>query len=144
MCFLCGIYKKIMKRTVAAIFLIIIIYSCRQSVNQFAVKTVNADSIAINYFTGDGKMDTVTSVKIIRDKDKINQLAKMISGYTTGAFKCGSDGSIHFFKNNAVIQDVYFRMNDVQCMHFSFMLEGKMYNTELNPEGRQLLEGLKK
>ena len=59
-------------------------------------------------------------------------------------FKCGYDGSLHFFKMNRIIQHVNFRMNDVQYMHFSFILKGKLYTTQLLPEAKQLLDGLRK
>ncbi len=134
-----------MQKIYYLLFLSIIFYcSCKNAITQLPEKVNNADSIAINYFKGDGSMDSVIAVKIIRDKDKINQLAEMIGGSTTDEFKCGSDGSIHFFKNNMVIQDVAFRMNDVQCMHFSFTLDGAFYSTELKPESKQLLESFKK
>ncbi len=118
--------------------------SCKQSVTQLSAKIIDSDSMAINYFKGDGSMDTVIAVKIIRNKDQINQLAKMAGGHATDNFKCGYDGSLHFFKMGKVIQDIDFRMNDVQCMHFSFMLEGKLYTTGLSPEAKQLLEGLRR
>lgn len=105
----------------------------------------DADSVAINYFKGDGTMDAVDTVKIIRDKKTIAQLAELISKESSGKVnKCGYDGSLHFFKQNMVIQDIYFRMNDVNCMQFSFLQEGKSAATILTPEAKQLLESVRK
>jgi hypothetical protein len=126
------------------IIIAILFTSCKNAVTQLTAKVVDADSMAINYFKGDGSMDTVVAVKIIRNKEQVNQLAKMAGGTITDNFKCGYDGSLHFFKMSKVIQDIDFRMNDVQCMHFSFMLEGKLYATALSPEAKQLLESLRK
>ena len=128
----------------AAILISLSFISCTQSVTQLSAKIADSDSMAINYFKGDGSMDTVITVKIIRNKEQINQLAKMAAGHTADNYKCGYDGSIHFFKMDKVIQDIDFRMTDVQCMHFSFMLEGKLYATTLSPEAKQLLENLRK
>ena len=89
-------------------------------------------------------MDTVTKVIIIKNKKQLGQLADYTESGTTENYRCGYDGSLHFFKMNRVIQNIDFRMNDVQCMHFSFMLEGKIFNTQLSPEAKQLLEGLRK
>jgi hypothetical protein len=128
----------------AVILISLSFISCTQSVTQLSAKIADSDSMAINYFKGDGSMDTVIAVKIIRNKEQINQLVKMAGGHTADNYKCGYDGSIHFFKMDKVIQDIDFRMNDVQCMHFSFMLEGKLYATTLSPEAKQLLENLRK
>jgi hypothetical protein len=100
--------------------------------------------MAINYFKGDGTMDTVVAVKIISDKNKMNQLAKMAGGTVTDNSNCGFDGSLHFFKNNQVIQDISFRINDSKCSHFSFKLDGKLYFTELSPEAKDMILSFKK
>lgn len=99
--------------------------------------------MAINWFKGDGSMDTVVAVKIIRDKNSINQLAKLAGGNVNSKTNCGYDGSLHFFKMDKVIQDIRFRMNDENCLHFEFVLEGKPYSTGLNAEARTLLQSLR-
>jgi len=103
-----------------------------------------ADSVAINYFKGDGSMDTVIKVIILRDKKQVSSLAGYVEGGTTEPAKCGYDGSLHFFKNNIVLKDVDFRMNDAQCMHFSFVLDNNMYTTRLSAEAKTFLESVKK
>lgn len=100
--------------------------------------------MAINYFKGDGTMDTVVAVKIISDKSKITQLAKIAGGTVTANNNCGFDGSLHFFKNNQVIQDISFRMYDPECNHFSFKLDGKLYCTQLKAETKDFILSLKK
>lgn len=99
--------------------------------------------MAINWFKGDGSMDTVLAVKIIHDKNTINQLAKMAGGQVTESFKCGYDGTLHFFKMNRVIQDIRFKLNDEQCSNFSFVLEGQGYNTALTAAAKALLKTLR-
>ncbi len=104
----------------------------------------NADSIAIKYYTEDGRTDTVTSVKIIRDKNAINQLVDLISASKIPIkTNCGYDGSIHFFKMDTVVQDINFRMNDDNCKQFSFMEDGKPAATNLSENAKQLLKSLK-
>lgn len=123
---------------------IMILCSCNNTNTAFIEKVKDADSVAINYFKGDGSMDTVVAVKIIRDKQQIEQLGGFIAAAASENFKCGYDGSLHYFKKGMVLQDVDFRMNDAQCMHFSFILNGQLYATKLTPEARQLLESVKK
>lgn len=114
--------------------------SCNKSNKQIAAAIANADSVAINYFAGDGKMDSVRSVKIIRDKAKLEQLAGFISASSASDHQCGIDGSIHFFKKNMVMQDIDFRMNDANCMYFRFKTNGEYQSTTLSPEAKQFLE----
>lgn len=99
--------------------------------------------MAINWFKGDGSMDTVIAVKIIKDKNIINQLAKLAGGTVQSNTNCGYDGSLHFFKMDRVIQDIRFRMNDKNCLQFDFVLEGKPYSTGLNAEAKTLLQSLR-
>ena len=104
----------------------------------------SADSVAINYFKGDGTMDTVVKVIVLRDKKQISSLADYVEGGATDEARCGYDGSLHFFKNNMVLKDVDIRMNDVQCMHFSFVLDNNRYTTKLSAEAKTFLETGKK
>jgi hypothetical protein len=137
------IYKKKMKH-IFAIFITSLLFSCS---NPTGIKEVliTADSVAINYFTGNGNMDTVTNMVMLKDKNKINQIANFIESSSATDNKCGYDGSLHFFKKNMVLQDVDFRMNDVQCMHFSFKLrDGKKYHTTLSAEAKQFLISVNK
>ena len=118
--------------------------SCDKTNTKIKEVITGSDSIAINYFKGDGSMDTVTKVRIIRDKVVIEQLADYIAAVAaTSDIKCGYDGSLHFFKKNMVIKDIDFRMNDVNCMQFSFLQEGKLTATTLSPEAKQFLESIK-
>lgn len=99
--------------------------------------------MAINWFKGDGSMDTVVAVKIIKDKNAINRLAKLTAGYVTENKNCGYDGSLHFFKMDKVIQDIHFRMNDKQCNNFYFVFNGQAYTTELDAEAKTRLQSLR-
>jgi hypothetical protein len=103
-----------------------------------------SDSVAINFFKGDGTRDTVVKVMILRDKKQVRDLAGYIESGTIENVNCGYDGSIHFFKNNMVVKDIDFRMNDAQCMHFSFVLDKNIYSTKLSAEAKTFLEAVKK
>lgn len=90
-------------------------------------------------------MDSVVAVKIVRDKKVIEDLSTMISASSAKPkIKCGYDGSLHFFKNNMVIQDIDFRMNDAACMYFTFKQEGELKASVLSPSTYQLLKKIRK
>ncbi len=134
-----------MKKIITFFILSLLFISCNNAGKQLKERIVDADSVAINYFKGDGTMDTVEVVKIIRDKQTLDQLTNLITTagatYTTN---CGVDGSIHYFKKNRVVQDIEFRMNKADCTQFSFLLNGKTVATALSAEAKKLLEAVKK
>jgi hypothetical protein len=125
------------------LLLSVLLFACTKPTGIKEVIT-RADSVAINYFKGNGSMDTVVNMIMLKDKNEINKLADYVETGTTENYKCGYDGSLHFFKRDMVIQDINFRMNDVQCMYFSFLLNGKVFTTALSPEAKQFLQMVNK
>ena len=103
-----------------------------------------SDSVAINFFKGDGSMDTVYKMVMLRDKKQVDSLANFIESSTTHQSNCGYDGSLHFFKNNTVLKDIDFRMNDGSCMHFSFTIKGYLYATTLSGNAKRFLLSVRK
>lgn len=134
-----------MKNLIAFFCLLVFFTACKRPNTKIKERISNADSVAINYFKGDGTMDTVIAVKIVQDKKTIGQLSDLINASSAKAnIKCGYDGSLHFFKNNMVVQDIDFRMNDMNCMFFTFKQEGMLVATILSPEAKKILESIKK
>ncbi len=134
-----------MKIGIVFFALLIFFTACKRPNTKIKERINNSDSIAINYFKGDGTMDTVVAVKIVRDKKIIRQLSDLIIASSAEPnLTCGYDGSLHFFKRNMVVQDIDFRMYDVNCMFFTFKQEGIIVATKLLPEAKQLLESIKK
>lgn len=133
-------------KKIAGFFIVsVLLISCNDSNKQLKEQIAYADSAAINYFKGDGGMDTVVAVKIIRDKQTLDQLTNLL---TESSIKqrvnCGLNGSIHFFKNNKVIQDIDFRMNTDECSQFTFRINGERAATRLSDEAKKLLAVLLK
>jgi hypothetical protein len=134
-----------MKNLLIITVVFIALSSCHHADKTIKETIGNSDSVAINYFTGDGSVDTVTAVKVIRDKNTMEQLSGFISGKLIDTkTSCGYDGTIHFFRNDTVVQDIKFRMNDENCMQFSFEEDGKLTATELSPDAKKLLEAIKR
>ena len=103
-----------------------------------------ADSVAINFFKGDGTPDTVTNMIMLKDKSLINKLADFVEAGKTDNYKCGYDGSIHLFKRDVAVKNIDFSYNDTKCMHFSFTLENKIFSTKLSAEALQFLQSVNK
>ena len=134
-----------MKNSLLLYGLVFIISSCNQSNDLIKEQIIHSDSVAINYFKGDGTMDSVVLVKIIKDQKIIDQLTDFVSQNNRKMnYSCGVDGSLHFFKMNKVIQDVNFGMNESGCSYFSFTLQGKMQATELSSGAKELIVSLRK
>lgn len=130
-----------MKIVLLIVSLVIVLTACNKPNKKIKERISGADSVAINYFKGDGTMDSVVKVKIIKDKKTLDELTALISASSAkpGA-TCGYDGSLHFFKKNVVVQDVDFRMNNSACMFFTFKQGGKSEATVLSPEAKELLK----
>ena len=134
-----------MKNTLLLLCILIFLVSCRHSNDAISRRISNSDSVAINYFKGDGTMDTVVAIKIIRDQQIIAQLAGFISAQQAEMnYACGFDGSLHFFKMNKVVQDINFGMNAAGCRYFSFVLNGKSQATNLSTAAKELITSLRK
>jgi uncharacterized GH25 family protein len=134
-----------MKNILLLFSVLVVLVSCTHPNHAINMRISNSDSVAINYFKGDGTMDTVVAVTIIRDQQIINQLSNFISENKTEMnYACGLDGSLHFFKMNKVIQDINFGMNATGCSYFSFVLNGKYQATNLSVEAKKLIVSVRK
>jgi hypothetical protein len=137
-------YLYHMRRIVIIIVTAVLFFSCKQNNKALKERLTVADSVAINYFKGDGSMDTVVLVKIIRDKNTLHQLSNLITDELTEEKPgCGYDGSIHFFKDNMVIQDIYFSMHKAGCSQFSFLFNRQRSAGKLSDSAKKLLLNLK-
>lgn len=118
------------------------LFSCTSN-NDVKEWIISSDSVAINYFKGDGSRDSVYQVVILKDKKQIESLAGYMTGSSSENYKCSYDGSIQFYKNRTVILDAEFRMNLSGCMHFAFVYNDKLYSTKMSEEAKQFLKSAK-
>ena len=129
-----------MKNFIVIILLSSIVSACNNTSKKLKERIAGADSIAINFFKDNGRMDTVTSVEIIRDKNEIEKLTAFITTEDASEIKnCSNNGSIHFFKNDAVIQDVFFNHGNAGCSRFQFMIDHKPAYTLMSTEAGNFL-----
>jgi hypothetical protein len=134
-----------MKSFFPALFMALTLAACNHSDRQLIDRISVADSIAINYYRGDGTMDTVVAVRIIRDPGSIERMAGLVGERVIDYNrKCGYDGSLHFFKMNQVIEDIDFGMAGQGCSYFSFKEEGRIKATALSAEAKELIESFRK
>ena len=71
--YICG-----MKNLGLLILVLFALSSCNKVNKEIKERITNSDSVAINYFSGDGTMDTVVAMKVIRDSKKMEQLVNYI------------------------------------------------------------------
>lgn len=123
--------------------LAVVIAACN-SRNRTVYEQINqSDSIAINFFKGDGTMDTVVTVRIVRDSSTIAALADYITAESSEMqHRCGYDGSMHFFKNNIVVRDIYFS-NTGSCRFFLFTDKGKRVVATLPDAAGALIQSIR-
>jgi len=118
--------------------------ACHTSNKEIRSAIENSDSVAINYFN-ETVTDSVVAVKIIRDKHTMDRLTDLISADTTAFMThSGVDGSIHFFKQDAVVEDIFFTLHDDNSMFFFFKQGGRIVATSLSSSAKELLQSLKK
>ena len=126
-------------------FLLLIIYSfaaCSSPVD-LSVPFNQADSIAINFFAGDGTPDSVHRVVLIRDKETIASLSAFVSASNSQKLCGGNDGNLNIFAMNQVIQKIDFSFYNQSCMQFSFWYNQQLHHTRLSKEAREFLLELK-
>ncbi len=116
-----------------AIILMFAASSCKQSAVE--KKLSGCDSLQINF--NDKSVATT-------ERSAIKKLAGFLDGKKTEKFKCGYDGKLLFYKDNAVLMDVDFKFSETGCMHFLYTMDGQLISTKLNGEAADLLESLQK
>lgn len=81
--------------------------SCSSPDKAWRDRLVNVDSIAINFFPGDGTMDPVVRVKVIRDAATIDSVRQWVTAEQASkpAKPCGPQASFHFFAMGKVMHD---------------------------------------
>ena len=133
-----------MKPACLFVFSTILLFSCDRANTAITQRIAGADSMAINYYRGDGTMDTVVAVVIVRDRKKIEQLAALIGAHSRESnYRCGYDGSLHFFRNDEVIQDIDFGLGSPDCMYFAFSQAGKRVFTRLTEEAKGMIKAFR-
>lgn len=93
-------------------------------------RLTQVDSVAINFFSGDGSMDTVVGVTILRDRKEIDSLVKEAAQASIQVDKpCAPQASMHFFSRGQVIQDL--EVGIAGCDHLSYLHQGKRRTTSI-------------
>ncbi|MFM2358366.1 MAG: hypothetical protein RLY16_359 [Bacteroidota bacterium] len=135
-----------MKRILPVIIVISTVFiSCKQQHVALNDKIKGSDSVAINFFKGDGTMDSVQKVVIVRDAATINRLTALIAADQQKLQKdAGNDASLHFFKMNRVVQDVYYSAHQPNSSQFTFRLQNGYEATSVSKEVKALLDTLRK
>jgi hypothetical protein len=120
-----------------------IFYSCSNPVeDKLDDISGNADKVEIFFYNGkENNIDDRSKIIILNERDQIKYLFSFISEDDSPEYKCGYNGSIKFYNNNAGIFDTEFNI-EIECSHFSFVLNDELYFKKMKGEGRSYLEDL--
>jgi hypothetical protein len=108
------------------------------------VKQATAGATRLKLTLRNTNSDSTARSYMITDAKQIEQMAGYMSGDTTPAFKCGYDGQLEFQSETSSLFSADFIVNDVGCMHFSYMMDGQAKKTVLSPEAQMFIQSLQK
>lgn len=118
----------------------IIFCSCKSS--PVAQSFASADSLVIHF--KDEQAGTVTKTVQTAESKAISRIIEFIDAKESELFKCGYDGKMFFYDKGNQIQEVDFKMKNDSCMHFAFLLNGKLMSTRMKNEAADFLDALEK
>ena len=93
---------------IALVTLVVYFFSsCAQPDKAWRERLVNIDSVAINFFAGNGSMDSVVGVTVVRDAATIDSIRQWITAEQAKPSNepCGPQASMHFFGMGKVMHD---------------------------------------
>lgn len=117
-----------------------VICSCRQSAVRASFS--GADSLVVHF--KNEKAGVVTKTVQTTEANAVKKIIGFIDASVTEDFKCGYDGKMFFYKEEQMVQEVDFQMNDEACRHFSFLLDGKLMSTKMSSEAVDFFAALEK
>ncbi len=126
-------------RVVIFIITLLFFASCSQN-SAVSKKLSGCDSLVVNFYAA--QSDSVTRSVATAEKKAIRRLAEFVSAKETEQFKCGYDGSLHFFEKGKMVSDVSFKFSDEGCRHFLLDVEGKLSSTKMSNEAADFLKSL--
>lgn len=117
-----------------------ILLSCGGSSSSISKQLSASDSLVIN-FTAPQSGSISKSVTTTEAK-AIHKLARFVDGKKAEEFKCGYNGSLLFFSNGKLLNDVSFNYSETGCQHFLLSVDGKLEITEMSNEAVDFLKSL--
>lgn len=129
-----------MKTFVLLSIIILTFCNCRQSIVSQSFSS--ADSLVVHF--KNEQAGEITKTVQTADVKAIRRMTEFIDGKESELFKCGYDGKMFFFSKRQKVQEVDFKMKDITCNHFSFLLDGKLMSTKMNNEAIDFLNALEK
>ncbi len=132
------LFKLKKMRIILFLFIIYLAAGCKESSTRKSFSS--ADSLVIHF--KDVQAGKVLKTVQTADPRAISRLIDFIEGPPSEEYKCGYDGKMFFYKDHQQVQEVDFQSKQVNCMHFVFMLDGKLKSTKMNQEAADFLDAL--
>jgi hypothetical protein len=124
----------------AVVVLLFCFAACSQPDKAWRTRLVHIDSVAINMFPGNGSMDSVLGVTVIRDKGTIDSICRWVTEAQADkpSTPCGPQASLHFFSRGMVMHDA--ELGTAACGVLNYRFQGKVHYTRIPQPFAQWLD----
>jgi len=129
-----------MRGIICSLLLFFLLCSCKQSAISLGFSS--ADSVVLHF--KNEQAGVVAKTVQTTDTKAIRRIVGFIDSKTKENLICGHDGKMFFFRKGERIQEVDFKINDVTCNNFTFLLGGDLISTSMSNEAISFLEALEK
>ncbi|MDP9230172.1 MAG: hypothetical protein M3O67_05825 [Bacteroidota bacterium] len=127
-----------MRTALVLIGAISILASCNTSA--VYKKIADSDSLVIEF--KDVRSNSIVKTVTTNTKVAINKIIDFVDRQASENYKCGYDGKLIFFSKGQAIQHIDFMKSDVNCRHFSFLLNDKLTSTIMTAEAAAFFDSL--
>lgn len=126
-------------RTIPVIVIVWLVGSCSGN-SDVSKKLSGCDSLVVNFYAP--QSDSIVKSVAATEKKAIQRLSDFVSAKETELFKCGYDGSLHFFEKGKMVSDVSFKYANDSCRHFLLDVKGELIATKMSQEAADFLKSL--
>ena len=127
-------------RTVFFLTSSIIIISCGGSGSERSKQLSASDSLVINFNVP--QTNNIEKTVTTTEKKAIKKLAGYVDGKSTENYKCGYDGTLMFYKQGVLVNDVSFNYSGEGCRHFIMKVDDHLAATTMSNEAADFLKSL--
>ncbi len=127
-----------MRTALILIGVISILASCHTSA--VYKKIADSDSLVIEF--KNVRSNSIVKTVTTNTKVAINKIIDFVDRQSSENYKCGYDGKLIFFSKGQAIQHIDFMKSNVNCRHFSFLLNDKLMSTIMTPEAAAFFDSL--
>ena len=119
-------------KTIFLLCTVCILVSCSNPGSDSSKQLSGSDSLVINFNTP--QTNNIEKTMTTTESKAIKKLMNYVDGKTAGAYKCGYDGNLMFYKKGKLVGDVSFNYSGDGCHHFIMLVDDKLTPTAMSNE----------